>query len=141
MKTEPDHDDLLQEIFSESASDDFRADALERTLVSARRQRRRRRTGRVCGAIAICAALLATVFWRTQEAPTDQLTANGAQSPTAQAEVPTVPGTNIRLVSDDELLGMFPDRPVALVGPPEKQRFVFLDDVPGAKGGRRGLKF
>jgi hypothetical protein len=138
MKTKPD-DDLLQEIFTESASDDFRAAALERTLISARRQRRLRRAGRVCGAIAICAAILGAIFWHTQEAASDRVARNSIQSPTTpQTEVPTVPGTSIRLVSDDELLGMFPDRPVALVGPPANQRFVFLDELPGAKAGRRG---
>lgn len=138
MKTKPDHDELLNEVFSESASDDFRAALLERTLVSACRQRRLRRAGRVCGTTVFCVALLAAVFWQTREAATERLTKNGTQSPSApQTEVPTVPGTSIRLVSDDELLAMFPDRPVALVGPPENQRFVFLDELHGAKAGHR----
>ena len=36
-------------------------------------------------------------------------------------------------MSDDELLAMFPGRPVALLGPPEDRRFVFLDEQRSSK--------
>ncbi len=52
---------------------------------------------------------------------------------------PIVPGTSIRLVSDEELLAMFPDRPVALVGPPENRQFVFLDERPLPKSTDKSL--
>jgi len=48
--------------------------------------------------------------------------------------VQKVPGTNIRVVNDEELLAMFPDRPVALVGPPDKRQFVLLDQARGQSG-------
>jgi hypothetical protein len=33
----------------------------------------------------------------------------------------------VRFISDDELLSLFPGRPVALIGAPGQQQFVFLD--------------
>jgi len=33
----------------------------------------------------------------------------------------------VQFINDDELLALFPNRPVALIGEPGKQRLVFLD--------------
>ncbi|HHY86181.1 MAG TPA: hypothetical protein GYA07_11730 [Verrucomicrobia bacterium] len=33
----------------------------------------------------------------------------------------------MQFINDDELLALFPNRPVALIGEPGKQRLVFLD--------------
>jgi len=127
MKTKPDHDELLNEVLSESAPQNFREASLLRTLTSARRHRRTRSALHVVGATGICFALLAGVIWHQRNSSS---TANNRPESVApiQASAPTVPGTNIRLVSDDELLAMFPDRPVALLGPPDKRQFVFLDE-------------
>ena len=40
-----------------------------------------------------------------------------------------IPGTNIRVLSDEELLAFFKGRPVGLVGPPENQRLVLFGDA------------
>ena len=142
MKSNPDHDELLQEVFSEAVSPAFREASLNRALASVRR----RRTGRrVLGATLVLAVVVAVVA----RFGSGHRNSSSSPGPSAIASVrppavQTVPGTKIRLVDDDELLAMFPDRPVALVGPPEHRQFVFLDDARlrlSEEGGRRkGLK-
>ena len=142
MKTKPDHDELLHEVFSETLPPAFREASLNRALASVRRQRTGRRVLRGTLALTVVVAVVAW-FGSAHRNP------NGSpgRSPVASAPPPpvqTVPGTKIRVVGDDELLSMFPDRPVALVGPPEHRQFVFLDEQrrqPNEVGGRRkGIK-
>lgn len=42
--------------------------------------------------------------------------------------VRTIPGTSVRLVSDEEMLALLKDRPIALIGQPGRQRLVLLDE-------------
>lgn len=142
MKTKPDQDELLHEVFSEVVPPSFRDASLECALASIRRQRTGRRVLRATLAIAVVVAVGAR-FGSAHRNP------NNSPGPNAIASAPppparTVPGTKIRLVGDDELLAMFPDRPVALVGPPEHRHFVFLDEQrPRANevgGQRKGIK-
>jgi hypothetical protein len=93
-------------------------------------------------ALTFCSALLVMLARRGDHLSSQQ-SAKNISAPAAQPAVQTVPGTNIRLVSDEELLAMFPGRPVALVGPPEDRKFVFLDEQRQAKsrdGTGGGLK-
>jgi len=125
MKPESDYGELLKEVISDGGATDLRASSLDHALAAVRRQRRMR-VVRGASLGAGCVVLVA-LLWR--EHADKPLAANNPQPLTAvQATVETVPGTKIRLVSDEELLAMFPDRPVALVGPPNDRRFVFLDE-------------
>ena len=126
MKTPFESEELLNEVMS---PDELRAATLERTLTAARRHRRVRRAAQ--GAIVVAALLIpATIALRERAPKNPAITENNLQSaPSTQ----TVPGTNIRIVSDEELLAMFPGRPVALVGPPQDRRFVFLDQQRDSK--------
>ena len=127
MKIKPDHDELLHEVFSEVMPPTFREASLNRALACIRRQRMGRRLMRATFAIAVVVAVV-TWFGSTHRNPNGSHGRNVLAS-APPAPVQTIPGTNIRLVGDDELLAMFPDRPVALVGPPEHRQFVFLDDT------------
>jgi hypothetical protein len=40
----------------------------------------------------------------------------------------------VKLITDDELLALFPDRPVALIGKPGQQQLVFLDELETPSG-------
>ena len=71
--------------------------------------------------------LVATVVWSRQR-PTGHQQAGNDQSVARIESDKTIPGTSIRVVNDDELMAMFPNRPVALVGPPERRQFVLLDE-------------
>jgi hypothetical protein len=124
MKTESDRNELLSDILFENGSMDFRNASLQRTLLSARRHRRARMGLRAAAAAAVCAALFAVPF--LQRNSSRQSLAENTSHPSPQVQ--TVPGTKIQVVNDDELLAMFPDRPVAIVGPPENRQFVFLDE-------------
>jgi hypothetical protein len=42
----------------------------------------------------------------------------------------------VKLINDDELLALFPDRPVALIGKPGQQQLVFLDKPTKRVGGQ-----
>jgi len=79
--------------------------------------------------------LVATVIWSRQRPTGRQQMAGSIQSVARVESDKTIPGTSIRVVNDDELLAMFPDRPVALVGPPQNRQFVFLDEKRLSKPG------
>jgi hypothetical protein len=122
MKKQSGHEDLLKELFDESAPEHFRDATLERGLAAVRRVRRRRMIWR---AVPIFIALiLASAFaeWQVHHSV--------STAPVQEARPANViPGTDIRVLSDEELLAFFKGRPVGLVGPPENQRLVLFDQV------------
>lgn len=81
---------------------------------------------------ALITAVVAMLAIRSGTSSSRQIARN-SPAPVKQHEANTVPGTSIKLVSEEELLALFPDRPVALVGPPEDRRFVFLDEARNGK--------
>ncbi len=48
--------------------------------------------------------------------------------PSAGQVEEVIPGTSIRVLNDEQLLALFKDRPVALVGQPGNQRLLLLDE-------------
>ena len=127
MKTRPE-DDLLHDVFPNLR--ELRASSLEQTLGSLRRQRRRKNLVCASGVAAICLTL-SLLVWNSRldsrTAPTHATAAGTIQS--AKTPFATVPGTSIRILNDEELLSMFANRPVALLGPPEERQFVVLDEI------------
>ena len=125
MKKRPE-DDLLGDVFPKAA--DFRAASLERMLFAARRQRQRRKVVHVGGILTmgLCLTVLLLKTRNNVETTPPQVAIISSPS---QNHFPTVPGTGIRVLSDEELLAIFKDRPVALIGPPEARQFVVLDEV------------
>ena|SRR5688572_6419682 len=135
MKTSPEHEELLNEVLSSESSAELRTASLNYTLTAVRRQRRLRNAVR-CASPVAALAVLAAILWYRQAPPIRPV----AFQPSVIGG-PTVPGTSIRLVSDEELLAMFPDRPVALIGPPEERHFVFLDEKrPSRPRGAQSVK-
>jgi hypothetical protein len=124
MKTKPDHDDLLADTLS--ATDDARAVSLERTLAYTRRVRRTRVAIRAVACVAVFVAAISMVWQQTAPANLG----HERRGPIASHEpvVRTVPGTTIRVLTDEELLAMFPNRPIALIGPADARQFVLLDE-------------
>ncbi len=127
MKKRPE-DNLLGDIFSKSS--DFRAASLEQMLFSARRKRQRRKVVQVSGiAMLVMGLFVLNMKSRNRvESSAPQVASINSSSP-IQKNFPTVPGTSIRILNDEELLEMFKGRPVALMGPPEDRRFVVLDEL------------
>ena len=122
----PEHDRLLNEIVTGEELADFREASLQHALTAIRQQRRRQRSLRL-GALAGVPIVVAfgIVFSRSPKTPVQEIAPSNA-SPVAVSSAPprTAP---VKLINDDELLALFPDRPVALIGKPGQQQLVFLD--------------
>ena len=112
-------DPLLTDLVAESADPAFRQAMLTHTLAVSRRRRVHRQLGATAlVALGLIFAAVLPVVFRTAE---DQPTAAAHPRPEPEAK------PAVRVLTDEELLSRFPDRAVALVGPPDRQRFVFLD--------------
>lgn len=117
---------LLKELLPNEGLADFRKASLERGLASMRQHRRQRALLRG-GALAVVAGLL--VFGlRLRHPNQNHNTVAAIPSP---APAPSV--EHVKFISDDELLAMFPQGSVALVGKPGQQRLVFLDKTADEK--------
>lgn len=112
-------DPLLTDLIAESADPAFRQAMLTHTLGQSRRRRVHRQLGATAlGAVGLILAAVLPLALRN----VDPQPIAAAQSPAASELKPAV-----RVLTDEELLSRFPDRAVALVGPPDRQHFVFLD--------------
>lgn len=131
MKTSSEHEQLLNELFAESATHEFRAGTLDRSLTLLRRRRRTRVLARSAAAIIVPALIVIGVLFSRRPMPeTAQHASSATTSSTETSQSPrVVPGTDIRILTDDELLDLFPGRPLALVGPKDNRRLIFLDEV------------
>jgi hypothetical protein len=127
----------LDELLADSRLEELRAAALEAGLAALRRRRRRRVALRSAGAAISLLAFAALISWMlfrrapatehdevAQANPASTGAVASAESPIHMAELSTV-----RHLTDNELLALFPGRPVALIGPPGRQRLVFLDEL------------
>jgi len=128
MKTPDELDRLLDDVLTPDHPDMFRSESLQTTLAAVRSRNRRRNLAR--GTVTIGLPLvLAGGLWLRQQAVRSGLPPTAANPkaavPTASS---TIPGTDIRLISDEELFALFPDRPLALIGPKGNQQLVFLDE-------------
>ncbi len=131
----PEHDRLLNEIVTGEELADFREASLQHALTAIRQQQRRQRSLRL-GTLAAVPILLALgiVFSRSPKTPVQEIAASNA-SPVAVSSAPP-PTAPVKLINDDELLALFPDRPVALIGKPGQQQLVFLDKSAKRSGGQ-----
>jgi hypothetical protein len=134
MKPDPKHS-LLDELLSDDPLGRLREATLEQGLLLVRRRRRIRRIARTSGWIGILVALGITIpaLFRSQPAhdhatqPTDPDAGAIAQT-AVEPPVESDEETGVRFLTDDQLLALFPGRPVALIGPAGNQRLVFLDE-------------
>ncbi len=114
---------LLNEILPDDDAADFERTSLEYGLAGLRRERRRGYWMRTSALATICGILALGIVLK-QHRPAHGDGAVVAQL--ASAPTPTTSG-QIKIISDDELLALFPGRSVALIGKPGQQRLVFLD--------------
>jgi hypothetical protein len=118
------HEKLLKELLLDEALADFRKASLERGLASMRRHRRQRELLRG-GAVTTVAGLLVLGLILKHPHPNDT---NIAAVP---SPAPALAAEHVKFINDDELLAMFPQGSVALIGKPGQKRLVFLDKTPG----------
>ena len=110
------HDRLLRDVLSDEQVERLRAASLDQMLEVTRR--RRRRNTWVSGAAASLAIVMTLLVLSHREA-----SAPGAEQPPE----PVTVRSRVKIIDDDQLLALFSDRSVALIGSPGKQRLVFLD--------------
>jgi hypothetical protein len=116
-------DDLLNELLPGDELADFRRSSLELGLRAMAARRTRRQVFRACAGCSLLLALAATILW-----PLLPENWTGRKSVAQVSEVARAPAaSSVKFISDDELMALFPNRAVALIGKPGHQQFVFLD--------------
>jgi hypothetical protein len=130
MKTPDELDRLLDDVLAPEATGEFREATLQATLAAIQRQKRRRSLARKAALIALPVVLAGGLWWLQPTERTQPRQASVAPQSAATAPAQFIPGTDIRLISDEELFALFPDRPLALIGPKGNQQLVFLDAIP-----------
>ncbi|HVY69286.1 MAG TPA: hypothetical protein VHH73_05125 [Verrucomicrobiae bacterium] len=113
-----DQEKMLAEILGGDDASDFREATLAAGLKAVRQRRRNRRA--LYGAVPIL--LLALALWPHRQ-PAQML----ALSQPALVKPASAPTPAVEEISTEQLFALFPDRPLALVGKPGNQEFVFLD--------------
>jgi hypothetical protein len=129
-------DQLLNELLAGEEVSDFRRLSLARTLEAIQRRNRRGRALRA-GGLAALPVLLATalVLVRLQHSAGPESVRPLAPTDVAPASTQSA---SVKAITDEELFALYPNRPMALIGPPGHQRLVFLDQ-PAPKGSPRPL--
>lgn len=120
---------LVRDVFSEVVTNDLRHDSLSAMVTySRRRQRQRRVVTTLCGSVVL--AVFIGLLFVESKAP-DQ---KGMMSPTiASALKPrVVTGTPIKVLSDEDLFALFPERSLGVVDDRDGYQLVFLDRRDGA---------
>lgn len=117
------NDRLLRDILADENVERLREASLARMLEVTRRRRRRRTwMSGAAASLAIMTTLL-VMLRRETSAPI--------------VEPPEPIGGRVKIINDEQLLALFPDRSVALIGRPGDQRLLFLDgEQPSANGVR-----
>ena len=120
-----DQDRLLDEVFTDENVEQLRAASLAGALTALRSRRRRR--AYVSGAAASLALAVAVFVAIRHRTPEEAIV------------TPPAPKTNaVKIISDEQLLALFPDRSVALIGRPGEQRLVFLAGSEARNDDRKG---
>lgn len=114
-------DRLLGEVFADENVERLRASSLAGGLAVLRARRRRRVW--ISGAATSLAVGIAVV-----------LSLRRPDSINVVAPPADPPRSSVKIISDEQLLSLFPNRSVALIGRPGEQRLVFFaEDEPQAK--------
>jgi hypothetical protein len=117
-------DRLLREVLADENLEAVRTASLEQGVALLRRRRRRRV---LLSGTAASLAFAAILLLSSRQHPSHEQPA---------AIVPTAI-SGVKLIDDEQLLALFPDRTVALVGAPGRQELVFLDPPKDASNERK----
>lgn len=118
-----DQEKLLKEILPPEGAADFRNTSLAHGLAGLRRERRRRQVGRFSAVLVVLLGLfLGVIFKSRNQFHNDHVVTQAAPQP---APFDLAAG-HVEIINDDQLLAIFTNQPVALIGKPGEQRLVFL---------------
>ncbi len=122
-----DQDRLLKEFLAGDECAGVRRASLDQGLALMRRRRRARRVGVLCLLTAVlgAAGFLSLSSSRPGARPAQFVRTNASRVPS-----PAAKASSVQIIDDDQLLALFPGRPVALVGRPGHQQLLFLDELP-----------
>jgi hypothetical protein len=124
MKRRIEDEELLADVLAEN--EQGRATTLDHGIATLRRVRSRRRTARLMLSVTAPLVIMVVILMIQSRHSKAGLTSKPIAPPVQM--VKTIKGTSIRILSDEELLDLFKDRPVALVGAPGDQQLLFLDE-------------
>jgi len=128
-----DQEDFLKDVFADEGLDALRESTLARGLSTVRRRRNARAVGTFVLAGASLLVLAATMLWPRPKyltvAQAPVVVASTAAPPRIKIYPATVASDSppIAIISDEELLNLFGDHPVALLGSAGRQRLVVFD--------------
>ena len=117
-------DRLLNEILDGKRLETLRHATLESGLGALRRRRQKRRIAQVCMLASLPLIALAMLLLYTQSRVQSVVKSDPASLPLA---VGRNASPQIKLLTDEELFALFPNRSMALVGKPGHQQLIFLD--------------
>lgn len=120
-----DKERLLNEMIGGEQLEAFRQATLECGLSALRRRRRYKRIVKVSG--LACVPLLATLFVLSRSNMSPPKNAATSTAPIILAASDAARTRGVKIISDEELFALFPNRAMALVGKPGHQQLLFLD--------------
>jgi hypothetical protein len=112
-------DRLLREILEDGEAADFRAASLARGADFLKQRRRRSQMAQACAKSIVPGLLILGVVLLLASRP--------ASPPPAELPGPRTDTAKVKIINDEELFALFPNRAMALIGSPGRQQLVFLD--------------
>ena len=119
-------DRLLREILSDDPAE-FRHTSLENSLAALRRRRLRRTSGTGLAALAVAAGVF--ILLRPAHHDATVLVARTNKPSAVRSVPPPEAAPPIKVLNDEELLDLFPEESVGLIGNPGHQTFVIFDQA------------
>lgn len=119
-----DRNPLLKQILLDDDLAGFRQESLEAGLVALRRERHRRKVVRGSATALLAATAIFAVLFLGRPPRAKSLPIASSPRPRDVSPRPS----QVRFITDDELLALFPNRSTALIGVPGEQQLVFLDE-------------
>ena len=116
-----DQDRLLREILEEGEGTDYRAASLAGGLDFLRRRKRRGRIAQAWAAGVLAGLLIFGVVWHPGSRP------RGTRIAVVTDAAARTDTSKVKIINDEELFALFPNRAMALIGPPGRQQLIFLD--------------
>jgi len=114
-------DRLLREILDDGDAANFRAASLARGLDFLQQRRRRKHLAQTCAAAILPLLLISVLVVHLASQPASP------RSAVRPAPAPVADAAKVKIITDEELFALFPNRALALIGAPGRQQLVFLD--------------